>query len=575
MDIFTQAEIEEIVICSGAQIGKTETIFNCLGYVIDQDQAPALLVYPTKDIARTVSSDRIRPAIRSCPTLKEKYDENNSEKLNLSFLGMNIYLAGANSASELASKPIRYLFLDEIDKYPAYIGKEGDPIKLATERTKSFHNKKIIKVSTPSIEKGNIWSEFKTADVRLYYYVPCPHCGEMQKLKFPQVKWPDELTEAFNDAQGDKETVARIAQKILTSTWYECEHCGLRIEDKLKQEMLRSGEWRLEDGEPFEGGARKVAFHVNSLYSPWVTFGDAAAEFLTSKDYPEKLRNFINSWLGEPWVAKAKSTKPHELLSKKWTHERGVVPKDALLLTAGIDVQKDHFWWEIKAFGEQETSWTVDYGRAETWQDIERIIIDGQFRGEDGDWWQVRMCLIDSGYRTDEVYQFCAIHPDICKPSKGSSKPLKSPYLISNIENQNVGLLKLFMVDTNYYKDFIEGRRQKEPGEPGAWMLFNGEDRDLQLFVDHVTSEVKVTVLDRRTGAEHEEWQLISSHAQNHLLDCDVYSTCAAEVCGIRYLRQEISEPEPVAQAPKQALTPPKPRPKPKSNWALGGRSWR
>ena len=40
-------------------------------------------------------------------------------------------MAGANRASSLASRPIRIVFLDEVDRFPTSAGTEGDPVALA------------------------------------------------------------------------------------------------------------------------------------------------------------------------------------------------------------------------------------------------------------------------------------------------------------------------------------------------------------------------------------------------------------------------------------------------------------
>lgn len=527
MDTFCDPEIEEIIMCCGSQLGKTESEQNMIGYIIDQNPAPTLVVYPSEELAEFSSENRIQPMIERCPTLRERYDERSSDRMELQFAGMYVAFGSANSPSKLASRPVKYVFFDEIDKYPKFSGKEASPISLGEERTKTFYDRKIVKVSTPTVESGNIWQAYLAADVKKKFHVPCPHCGHYQVLVMKHIKWPEELN---NDPQ-----------KVRDAAYYECENCHEHIHDRHKADMLRRGEWRVEDES--SARARSIGYQLSSIYSPWLTFGDVAAQFLKSKDFPELLMNFVNSWLGEPWVEKTNKTNADMVLEKQYTNERGMVPEDALILTASADVQKGHFWYEVRAWGEKITGWLVEYGRVETWDELQEVLIDRSYPcKETGEVFFVSLACIDAGYNTDEVYEFCSIYPEICRPVKGSSKPLRAPYTVSNVDKDGFGGLKLWIVDTTYFKNFIHGRVRKQPTEPGAWTLFKDCPRE---YAEQICAEQKVLVRNRSTGQVSEEWQKVSSHAQNHLLDCAVYTAAAADMMGIRYL----TKPEPVQQS--------------------------
>jgi phage terminase large subunit GpA-like protein len=534
MDAFCDVDVEEITFAKGSQIGGTEAEYNMLGYAIDQDPGPALLVYPTDKLAEFSSENRIEPMIYKSPVLAEKYNKRASEKLELQLTDMYVALVGANSPSNLASRPVRYVFFDEIDKFPKWTGGEANPISLAMERTKTFHNRKIVKISTPTLVSGNIWQSYLAADVKYKYYVPCPQCGCSQELLFKQIKWP-------TGADG---------QSVRGAAWYECSDCGAALYDKDKMPMLRAGQWVTKDTVP--EGLRSVAFHLSSLYSSWLTFGDVAAQFLKSKEYPELLMNFINSWLAEPWEQKSSKLRSDVVLAKQWTHERARVPEEAQLLTMGVDVQLNHFWWTVRAWGPDLTSWLVDYGRAETWTAIDGMI-QRMYVTTQGEIRQLNLACIDSGYNTDEVYQFCARNPGICLPTKGSSHAMTSRYRVT-ILDKGVGYgLRLYLFDSGQMKDFIAGRLTYEPGTPGAWHVFAGCER---AYADQICAEQKVEV---KTGARITyEWQKISSHAQNHFLDCETNNTLAAEILGVRYLQ-------------KEAVLPPTPEPSlPDGNTWLG-----
>ena len=427
-------------------------------------------------------------------------------------------LVGANSPSSLSSRSIKYLFFDEIDKYPAFAGKEADPIKLATERTKTFVDKKIVMVSTPTVESGNIWQAFMSANERRQYYVPCPHRGVSQVLKFKQIKWPEE----HNDN----------VDMIRDTAYYECEHCGESIYDKHKMEMLRSGEWRAVNES--QSKVRSVSYHLSSIYSPWVTFGDVAYEFKNSKGTPATLMNFINSWLAEPWKSsKTKSTQNMEFTQSNYPC--GVVPDKAVLLIASVDVQLDHFWWEVRAYAPGVKSYLIDYGQASTWEDLEEIIINREYPSEYGEPRQVMKAGIDSGFRTDEVYQFCSRFPEVCIPLKGSSNhtTMTAPYTMTSLEKGVVGGLKLYVLNTDYWKDFIFARMIRPAGEDGTIHLYKECPQE---YSDHLRSEEKQEIRNVKTGAVTVQWKPLTSHPVNHLLDTCTYNAAVADIAGVKYL---------------------------------------
>ena len=301
-------------------------------------------------------------------------------------------------------------------------------------------------------------------------------------------------------------------------------------------DMLRNGEWRTEN-EP-DCRVRSVGYHLSSLYSPWIAFGKVAYEFFTSKDFPDQLMNFINSWLAEPWrSAKTKSTQTLHFTES--TYERGVVPDKATLLIASVDVQLDHFWWEVRAYAPGVKSYLIDYGQASTWDDLEEIIVNREYPTEYGEPRQVMKAGIDSGFRTDEVYQFCARFPEICIPLKGSSnhKTLTAPYSMSSVEKGVIGGLKLYVLNTDYWKDFIFARMVRPTDEVGTIHLFKECPQE---YTDHLRSEEKQEIRNVKTGEVTVQWKPLTGHPTNHLLDTCTYNAAVADIAGVKYL----TEPE-------------------------------
>ena len=309
MDSFNNPHVQDITFVAGTQLGKTVMEQNMIAYAIDQEPGPMLIVYPTDKLAEFTSANRLQPMIALSEPLRSKFNAERSQKLELQFTDMYIALVGANTPSGLSSRPVQYVFFDEIDKFPKWTGNEAGPLELAEERTKTFYNKKIVKVSSPTLKSGNIWQGWEQAEAQYQYMVPCPVCGEMQSLKMKNLHWPEGAAPAEAKAAAE----------------YRCEACGHVIDDRQKMGMLRDGHWeciRKSADRP-----RKIAYHLNSFYSPWLTFGDIAYKFLSAKDRPEKLMNFINSWLAEPWVSKADRMRSDVVMERPLPYERGILNK--------------------------------------------------------------------------------------------------------------------------------------------------------------------------------------------------------------------------------------------------------
>lgn len=515
MDELNDWRTEKVIFVKPTQVGGTEALQNIILYVISQDPAPAMLVYPTDALAASVSKNRLVPAIKLSPKTARLFDERASSVDELQFDGMYLVLAGSNSPSSLASRPVRYLLLDEIDKYPTASGKEADPIRLATERTKTFSNRKIFETSTPTTREGHIWRDLEAADVEKHYFVPCPHCGELIELKWQQVKFPS----------GEGLSIQERADRA----YYVCQGCGERITEAQKNRIVRYGEWRAVREDP-SGKHGSVAFWMSTLYSPFVTISETVAEFLKSKDQPELLQNFCNSWLAEPWEDTKLKTTADMVLERQTDLPELVVPPWTKRLVGGVDVQETSLYWTVRAFGNYFTSQNIAHGQALSWSGIEQAM-NREYQKEDGTKMVVSLALIDSGDQTDSVYDFCGQHADWALPVKGSSKSMMSYYKITTVDRQGSMYRgrQLCIVDGGKYKDMIAARMRRRNGS-GSWMVYRGCDRE---YAEQVTAEQKVARRSK-TGTVEERWELRRSHADNHYLDCEVYAMAAADLLGAR-----------------------------------------
>lgn len=521
MDEFNNYMTEEIIFCKPTQVGGTEAMLNMIGYIIEQNPSPTMIVYPTDKIAQWTSRNRVQKMVKLAPELDKRYDDN-SELLELQFDGMFISLVGSNSPSGLASKPIKYLFLDEVDKYPGASKKEADPIKLARERTKTFPNRKIYMTSTPTTKSGHIWEAKERADCEKHYFVPCPHCKEYIELKFSNIRFPKGEGMTHEDR-------AELAN-------YVCQACGCFITDSDKNRILKKGEWRVVKQK--KETPQSIAFWMNTLYSPFVRFSDIAREFLKSKDDPEEFQNFVNSWLAEPWEDTHLKTSADLVRERQTELDEFIVPEWAKMLTAGVDVQETSLYYSIRAWGDFLTSQLITRGQALSFEEIDRVM-NLEYKKPDGTQMIVQLCLVDSGDQTDDVYDFCMEHSEWALPVKGSSHAQLSHYKLSKINKEGSSAygMTLVLVDGGKYKDMIAGRMQKPNGK-GSWMVFNGVDDE---YCNQVTAEEKVNVKGNN-GEVKQVWKPKHSHADNHFLDTEVYNMAAADILGVRSLHLKEQE---------------------------------
>lgn len=510
MDTFSDPEVEEISVVKSTQVGGTELILNMMGFAIEQDPSPMMVVYPTESLGEYISENRIQQMVRLCPSLRERFDQN-SRRLELQFVGMYIIISGANSPSSLASYPIRYLFMDEIDKYPPTAGKEADPRALARERTRTYDNdKKIVNISTPTYEAGPIWQEWTNADTQYEYFVTCPHCGESFTFQFKCLRFESDSPEQ--------------AQQTAV---YVCEHCGGLIRDNHRQEMVREGRWQAVK----ENGRRRVAFRITAFLSPWLRLGDIAYEWVSSRNDPGRRMNFINSWLAEPYKDVKSTTSAEWLLENRQSqYEEDEIPPETVMLTGGVDVQRDCFYWVIRAWAANMTSRKVAHGKVFAWREIEfemnRTRYDREKNG-----YTVNLCCVDSGDQTDDVYNFCLINSEWAVPVKGSTGKINGRYSCSVIDKvgSRANGHPLYILDVGFYKDMIFSRLRRDEDE-GGWYINKGTDIE---YCEMLTAEHKV-MRKLKNGRTIQMWEPKATGRDNHYLDCEVYAALAADLLGIR-----------------------------------------
>ncbi len=535
-ELSPSSRTQEVVFIAGAQVGKTETGLNWLGFIMSYAPGPVLAVQPTIDLGKRFSKQRIASMIEESPSIKAKVSDTKSRDssntmMSKDFTGGVLVVAGANAAAGLRSMPAKYIFLDEIDAYPDDLDGEGDPVDLATARTRTFGTKKkILKTSTPTLEStSKIARAFEASDQN-HFHVPCPHCGQYQTLKFSNLIYEN------NDA---------------ASVYLRCEITGCRIDEFEKTKMLAAGRWIAAN--PGAGRGLVKGYKLNSLYSPlgWLGWPEIVDQWLKAQGNQEKLRTFVNTILGETWKSKGDAPEWRRLYERREPYALNSIPQGVYFLTMGVDVQADRLECHVIGWGRDRESWPIDYriieGKTDDvskngpWFELEKLLRE-QWTTPSGQSIGIRLTAIDSGYLTQVVYDFVRKFPsqrviatkgqdglsvtvgmpsaaDVTVAGKKIRRGLRVwPVGSSHIKSETYSVLKL---EKPTEEEFEAGELY-----PPGFVHFPefGEDYFKQLCAE----ELQITI---HKGFRKYTW--VKIYERNEVLDTFVYARAAAAVVGI------------------------------------------
>jgi len=535
MDSFGIDCIREIWLVKPTQSSGTESLLNMLLYAVLQDPGPALFAEPNENLADELSQERIDDMIRHCDALQSRCQLH--EKGVKVFSNMNLYMAWAGSPVSLASRAIRYVFFDEVDKYRMFAGREASPLKLGSERTNTFREiMKKVHTSTPVLESDEMTQGEKQCDARFRFHVFCPHCGHRQQLTFEGIKYDSNL----------------MPREIEETAFYECAGCKGAIREDERMEMIRRGVWvdmisGLDFGDCIQKiKPRSVGFQFWRVHTPWFTFGDIAAEFIRSKDRPSDLQNFKNSWLAEPWAEKGETKTEFQLLSRRIDLPSKICPDDAIAVVAGIDMGQGGYWFAAWAITPKAQKILVDYGfesfvgaTAEEQRDkIRKFVFGTAYPSADGRFiYPVWRAGMDTGGGRDEedetqtarAYSIIRAVSDgkrllgIKGRSNSNSVAHVSLSVIDKMPGKQgkpiPGGLNLWLINTDAVKNDLS-HYLGLPIESDGAAVFNQDVRED--FIKHILAEER-----RKNKNGHWEWVQIS--AANHLLDCSVIALAMAD----------------------------------------------
>jgi phage terminase large subunit GpA-like protein len=403
LDAFHEPGVQIVVVQGSSQWGKTACAVNVVAYHIAHDPCTILVVEPTVDpMAKDFARNRLEPIIAASAVLaevvsKKRAKDSSNTILTKTFRGGAIAIGGANSAASLASRSVRLLVLDEIDRYPPELPGEGNTIAIALKRTTAYgRRRRVLMLSSPTLRDAPIHAWFQRGDQRRFH-VPCPTCGGMFAYAWMQVRWTD-----------DDPATAHI----------HCPHCDHGLDDVERVAVLGNGEWVAD--EPERRDRSVVSFHLWEAYSPLSSLSAIVSTFLQARTDqkrgdPSTMHTWQNTTLGEPIEPdQGDGVEPHALLVRRETFT-APAPDGVCLLTMGVDVQDDRLELLVIGWGPGEESWIVnrdtlggDTSQPDPWRALDDVL-DREYLHANGSGLAVQATCIDSGgHRTTMVYDYAS-----------------------------------------------------------------------------------------------------------------------------------------------------------------------
>lgn len=535
MECFRNPAVTETILCWGSQAAKTTTVMVGLLWLLEHEPSPVLWLMPNKDLAIGFVKGRWQPLLEDAPELAHLLPADRRRHYTLleQHLGGSLLtFVGSNSPANLASRPIRVLIGDEVDKYAPATAKEDAALALAIQRTKAFGSSKLFLTSTPTSSDGDIWRHYLRGD-RRRYYLPCPHCRGMIALDWSQVKWSDPTTGAEPRSDDGGWDTLRVRQ------WarYECQLCGGPISDAQKAVALRAGEWRPTTAAKMPGVR---SYHLSSLYAPdrkcsWAVL---ACAWLEAKEALLGLQSFINGVLAEPWDPDYAAEKVEGLTQVTGSYRMADPWNDAPLpprLILTVDVQQSHFWVVVRAWA-GPVSRLIWAGRLEDWVSVRQLqVAHGIPSG---------YVLVDATHFTAQVYQACcrwgwhalrgedapggylSLTADrrtlrhFATAAKGNGVPSQI------LPGSELRTCRLFLVSEALTSDVLSAYRA---GDGSTWSIGVDAPPD---YHKQVLSRVRVQVRNPHTGKVQWKWRTKGRQGE-HLWDCERYQIAAAQLAGL------------------------------------------
>ncbi len=533
MDAFTEPGVHRVVVKSAAQIGKSDIMNNVIGRFAHLDPASIMMIQPTVDMAQDYSKSRIAPMIRDTPVLSSlfydvkragdktaKTRDGNNTILSKFFPGGRLVMCGANSPAGLASRPVRILLADEVDRFPESAGNEGDPVDLASKRMTTFWNYVMGLFSTPTIEGDSRIEIEYNAGTQEEWQHQCPNCGEWHLIRY---------LDMITDAEEHRDKSGR-RQVIVHGVKWRCPDCGFEF---TEQQMRNAKQMYVaRNPKALFNGIR--SFFINAFTSPWIGWNDIMREWMEAKGNPEREMVVVNTRFGESYHEQG-AFEDETIFLRRREEYGAELPDGVLLLTAAVDTQDNRLEYEVCGWGAGEESWGIRKGIIlgqpdweSTWSELDKIL-EHVYRFKNGTGLKIVRTFIDSGgHYTGHVYRYC--EKNFIKQRfaiKGYSNRPGIPlnYKIGKASGTTIPLVILGVDDGK--QQVMNRLAIKSPGAQYMHFPLDEDQEGLQnrgydeIYFKGIMSERKVKI--RRYGSIREIWQPTKG-VRNEPLDLRVYN---------------------------------------------------
>lgn len=535
MDAIANPHTRKVILMWASQTGKTDcAILNTVGYYMHREPAPIMILQPTVEMAETTSKNRLSPMLRDTPVLAEissrKSRDKNNTILEKQYPGGYIVLQGANSPAALASRPIRILCADEIDRYPASAGIEGDPLLLAQKRLTAFWNAKEVCTSTPTIRgQSRIETEYEHSTQEVWN-VPCPVCGKYQQLTWAKIKFD---IDAFRE--GTNQEVSHI-----------CEYCGVASPEHTWKTLFKKGKYIAKYPKRKARG-----FFVNGLANTFTEWREIVSDFLTAYDERKKgninpMITWTNTVMAETWDDDGVQIDNDDLMAR--LEDYGCqVPEGVIALTAGVDTQDDRFEYEIVGWGRGMESWGIEKGavygdlkQKDIWERLDQILLNSWSKKDGTTLTLSAVCIDSGGHYSNQVYRFCLKRWGRNVWAIKGKGGMDVPYIRNPSKNNRVKV-PLFTLGVDTGKCLVYDRLKVEHPGPGYCHFPKGELGYDELYFKGLTAEKRV--MTYKKGHATTAWVLKDQgFRRNEPLDIRNYAQAAVEIAHIQLDPQTESE---------------------------------
>jgi phage terminase large subunit GpA-like protein len=524
MDAFTEKGIQRVVVMSAAQIGKSDIMNNVIGRFAHLDPCPIMMVQPTDATAQDYSKSRISPMIRDTNVLQGLFRESKSRDtsntiLNKIFPGGRLIMTGSNSPSQLASRFIRILLCDEVDRFEASAGTEGNPIDLAEKRLTTFWNKICALFSTPTVKGfSRIEAEYLLGTQEEWQH-RCPGCQEYHLLTHRHMIWDAEEAPLQEDGEIKRLVVVRDVRWV-------CPDCGMQF----AEEILKVQPQKYVARNPGARENRVRSFFVNGFTPPWLSWKEIIKEYLEAKDDENKVKVVFNTRFAESFE-QLRVVENVQVFVDGREDYGAELPDGVLMLTAAVDTQDTRIEYEICGWGENEECWGIEKGavlgvpdQQSVWGKLDEVL-GKTYLFADGGGLKVARTFIDSGgHYTQEVYRYCQKNYRRQRFAiKGSNN--YSAALLERIAKTKNYSIPLIMLGVSQGKEYVFQRLLKEgDGNCLNGFHFPRDDRrgyTLTYFKQLCAEQLQRIKVKGRTVLA---WVNIAADGRNEALDLRVYN---------------------------------------------------